>query len=233
MVRGDARSPAVDDYVKAVYSLAERHATVTTSLIADRLGVSPSSVSGMVRRLVELGLVEHARYAGVSLTSRGTGAALAVLRRHRLLETFLVRELNYGWDEVHDEAEVLEHHISETLLARIDARLGHPRVDPHGDPIPDAQGHTAPVHARQLSTLEPGTRGRLSRVEDSDPAALRYLSERSISLGDTVELLERQPFGGPFRVRTGASSTAHEHDLGPGLAALMWIDTDVTAAQPG
>ena len=226
------RSPAVDSYLKAVYSLGERDgAPVTTSRVADRLGVLASSVSGMVRRLVELGLLAHRPYGGITLTAEGSRAALAVLRRHRLLETYLVAELGYGWDEVHDEAEALEHHVSDTLLERIDARLGHPRFDPHGDPIPDPEGRLDPVSAQRLSTLEPGSRGRLVRVDDDDPMMLRYLTERAVELGDTVELVERRPFDGPFLVRCGRDARATDHELGPALAAAIWVD--LGPPQPG
>jgi len=215
-----AASSAVENYLKVIYSLGERDsAPVTTSRLAKRLGVAPSSVSGMLRRLVELGLAEHRRYGQVTLTAAGTAAALQVLRRHRLLEMYLVAELGYTWDEVHDDAEVLEHGVSERLLARMDAKLEHPTVDPHGDPIPSAEGRIAAVAAARLSTLAPGARGPLVRVDDTDPAVLRHLSEHGIALGQSVELLARRPFDGPFVARVGD----HEHDLAPQLAAALWI----------
>ncbi|HSK61637.1 MAG TPA: metal-dependent transcriptional regulator, partial [Actinomycetospora sp.] len=160
-----SRTVAVDDYLKAIYALDERgEGPATTTGLARRLGVGASSVSGMLRRLADQGFVEHRPYGGVRLTESGARAALDVLRRHRLLETYLVRELGYGWDEVHDEAEVLEHHVSPTLLDRMDARLGRPRFDPHGDPIPAADGSVAPFAGRRFATLEPGDRGTLVRV---------------------------------------------------------------------
>ncbi len=217
-------TPAVDDYLKVVYSLIERGAGhVGTSALAGKLGVSASSVSGMVRRLVGSGLVEHRPYGGITLTAAGTARALQVLRRHRLLECYLVAELGYGWEEVHDEAEVLEHHISDLLLSRIDAKLGHPSFDPHGDPIPGEDGSLPTVSARRLSTVDPGTRGRLVRVDDEDPDKLRYLAECAVSLGDTLTLVERRPFGGPYRVCTGEGADATEHEIGPALAEALWV----------
>lgn len=218
-------SAAVDDYLKAIYAAQERgEGPASTTGLARRLGVGASSVSGMVRRLAEQGLVEHRRYGGIRLTDEGTRAALAVLRRHRLLETYLVRELGYGWDEVHVEAEVLEHHVSERLLARMDARLGHPRFDPHGDPIPGTDGTIAPFEGRRFSTLEPGDRGLLTRVDDGDPAMLAWLREHALELGVTLELLARRPFGGPFLVRiTGEEVGERELDLGPELAEALWV----------
>jgi DtxR family transcriptional regulator, Mn-dependent transcriptional regulator len=215
-------STAIDDYVKSVYKLVEQHGTATTSRLALRLGVSASSVSGMVRKLSDLGLVEHRPYAGVTLTEEGRRHALSMLRRQRLLETFLVQELGYGWDEVQDEAEVLEHYVSTTFLERIDARMGHPVVDPHGDPIPDESGRTVEQRARQLSTLEADERGRLVRVDDDDPALLRHLKERGFSLGIDVHMRGRHPFGGSFVVSVDADD--EEHLLGPELAAAMWLD---------
>lgn len=217
-------TPAVDDYLKVVYSLLERgDGHVGTSALAGKLGVSASSVSGMVRRLVGSGLVAHRPYGGITLTADGTARALQVLRRHRLLECYLVSELGYGWDEVHDEAEVLEHHISDLLLSRIDTKLGHPSFDPHGDPIPREDGTLPSVSARRLSTVDPGTRGRLVRVDDEDPDKLRYLAECAVALGDTLTMLERRPFGGPFRVSTGDGDDATEHEIGPALAEALWV----------
>ncbi|GLZ52962.1 transcriptional regulator [Actinomycetospora sp. NBRC 106378] len=220
-VEGGAHSAAVDDYVKAVYKLVESEGTATTSRLALRLGLSASSVSGMARKLADLGLVEHRPYAGLTLTEAGRRHALSMLRRHRLIETFLVQELGYGWDEVQDEAEVLEHYVSDTFLARIDARLGHPEVDPHGDPIPDPEGRTVEQEACVLSLLETGSTGRLVRVDEEDPAVLRHLKERGFGLGTEVVMRGRHPFGGSFIVSLGGDP--EEHLLGPELAAAMWV----------
>lgn len=225
MDSGAAHTAAVENYLKVIYSLAERDGSpATTSRLAERLGVLASSASGMVRRLVELGLVEHRPYGEITLTEPGTTAALSVVRRHRLVEMYLVSELGFGWDEVHDEAEVLEHAVSDRLLERMDARLGRPRFDPHGDPIPGSDGVPA-VHAQRLSTVAPGTRGRLVRVDDTDPQMLRHLSERAIGLGEALELIDRRPFDGPFVVRSGDKGRVREHDFAPALAAALWIDS--------
>jgi DtxR family transcriptional regulator, Mn-dependent transcriptional regulator len=220
-----ARTAAVDDYIKAIYGVDERgQGPASTTALAKRLGVGASSVSGMLRKLAEQGLVEHRPYGGVRLTDAGRRAALDVVRRHRLLETYLVQELGYGWDEVHVEAEVLEHAVSPTLLDRMDARLGHPRFDPHGDPIPAADGTVAEFEGRRLATLEPGDGGRLVRVDDGDPAMLAWLREQEVALGVGVELLARRPFGGPFLVRLTPGDTSRELDLGPELADALWVD---------
>ncbi|MEJ2865188.1 metal-dependent transcriptional regulator [Actinomycetospora flava] len=219
------RTAAVDDYIKAIYAVYERgEGPASTTALAKRLGVGASSVSGMLKKLTDQGLVEHRPYGGVRLTDDGTRAALDVLRRHRLLETYLVRELGYGWDEVHDEAEVLEHHVSSTLLDRMDARLGHPRFDPHGDPIPAADGTVADFAGRRFATLEPGDRGRLVRVDDTEPAMLTWLREQAVELGVTLELLARRPFGGPFQVRVSGPAPDADLDLGPELADALWVD---------
>lgn len=213
-------SPAVQDYLKVIFSLGERDdAPVTTSRLAERVGVSASSASGMIRRLAELGLVEHERYSAVRLTAAGLAEALRMVRRHRLLETFLVVECGYGWDEVHDEAEVLEHAVSEKFLDRIDARLGHPTRDPHGDPIPRPDGSIDTLPARRATALGDGERGVLIRVDDTDPAVLRELDSLGIALGDTIELDERLPFGGPYAIRAGGTA----HHLGPRLAHALWV----------
>ena len=216
-------SEAIQDYAKAIYALATRsHAPVTTNALAERLGVTPASASAMVKKLSERGLVEHERYRGVELTDAGERVALEVLRHHRLLELYLAEHLGVPWDRVHDEAEALEHVISEDLEARIAAKLGNPTHDPHGDPIPDAQLRIEQDTTRKLTDLEPGDRGRFVRVSDSDPAMLRYLDERGIQLGDRLEVVDRQPFEGPLTVRFGAQ----EHVLGGALAEAMRVELD-------
>ena len=204
-----------------MYALEGREgAAVSTNELAARLGVTPGSVSAMVRKLAELGVVEHEPYRGVKLTARGRRVALEVLRHHRLLELFLAEELGMPWDRVHAEAEVLEHVLSEDLEALIAARLGNPRVDPHGDPIPTAQFEIEETSSASLDELPVGTAGRFVRVSDSDPAMLRYLAEQGIGLGDRVEVVGRQPFGGPVFVRCDG----RELPLGGRLAAAMRIE---------
>src|ERR1700710_1164866 len=172
------RSTAVQDYAKAIYALELRGGeAVSTNALAERLGVTPASASGMVKRLGELGLVEHQPYRGVSLTDDGRRVALEVMRHHRLLELYLVQTLGVPWDRVHQEAEVLEHVLSEELEALIAAKLGDPTHDPHGDPIPSADLVIEEEETERLSALEPGTEGTLVRVSDAEPEMLRYLGE--------------------------------------------------------
>lgn len=223
MVEEATLSSHIQDYAKAVYALEARHGTaVSTNDLADRLGVTPGSVSGMVRRLAELGLVAHEPYRGVRLTDQGRRVALEVLRHHRLIELFLASELGMPWDRVHDEAEVLEHVISEDLERLIAERLGHPTLDPHGDPIPTDAFDIDEGDTRSLDELEPGAAGTFVRVSDSDPAMLRYLADHGIALGARVQITDRQPFGGPVFVRVGD----RELPLGGELARAMRIDVE-------
>ncbi len=197
-------SAAVEDYAKAIYALQERGTgTVSTTAIAERLGVTPASASGMVKRLGELGLVEHERYRGVVLTDQGRRVALEVMRHHRLLEMFLFESLGVPWDQVHAEAEVLEHVLSEELEELIAAKLGNPTRDPHGDPIPSRDLQIEEVPTRSLQSMDVGMAGTFARVSDSDPDMLRFLAKRGIAPGDTFEVVEKQPFGGPLFVRFG------------------------------
>src|ERR1700751_2320514 len=176
------RSQAVQDYAKAIYALELRDGeAVSTNALADRLGVTPASASGMVKRLDELGLVEHQPYRGVSLTEDGRRVALEVMRHHRLLELYLVKSLGVPWDRVHAEAEVLEHVLSEELEELIATKLGNPTHDPHGDPIPSRELTIDEAQTESLQSLDPGARGTFTRVSDSDPEMLRYLAERGIA----------------------------------------------------
>jgi DtxR family transcriptional regulator, Mn-dependent transcriptional regulator len=219
----DFISVSVQDYAKAVYALEAREgAAVSTNELAERLGVTPGSVSAMLRKLSEVGLVEHQPYHGVRLTGQGRRVALEVLRHHRLLELFLAEELGMLWDRVHAEAEILEHVLSDELEALIAARLGDPTVDPHGDPIPTVEFGIAERETHSLDELEPGLAGRFVRVSDSDPEMLRYLADHGIALGDHLEIVDRQPFGGPVFVRFGE----REHPIGGELARAMRIEID-------
>jgi DtxR family transcriptional regulator, Mn-dependent transcriptional regulator len=218
------QSPAVQDYAKAIYALEARRepgSAVPTTELAQRLGVTPGSVSQMVKRLDELELVTHVPYRGVVLTEAGRRIALEVIRHHRLLELYLVRSLGVPWDRVHDEAEVLEHVLSEQLEERIASQLGDPTHDPHGDPIPSADLVLTEGETRSLAELAPGDAGTFVRVSDSDPAKLRYLQDRGIGLGDRCEVIAREPFGGPLTVRFGAAA----HALGGELTHVMRIET--------
>jgi DtxR family Mn-dependent transcriptional regulator len=219
----DSISPAVQDYAKAVYALEARGSgAVSTNDLAERLGVTPGSASAMVRKLSEVGLVEHEPYHGVRLTQKGRRVALEVLRHHRLIELFLAEELGMPWDRVHAEAEVLEHAISEDLEQLIADRLGHPKLDPHGDPIPTEGFEIDERPTRSLDELSPGAVGRFVRVSDSEPEMLRYLAEQGIALGDHLRVTGRQPFGGPVFVSVGE----REQPLGGDLARAMRIELE-------
>ena len=213
---------AVQDYAKAIYALQERAEgdAVTTTAVADRLGVTPGSVSAMLKKLDAAGLVTHEPYRGVGLTPQGQRVALEVIRHHRLIELFLAEVLDMPWDRVHDEAEVLEHVISEELEDLIAAKLGNPTADPHGDPIPTAELELPEQRCVALQDLGPGSRGRFARVSDADPEMLRWLAERDVRPGDALEVLDRQPFGGPLTVAVGGTV----HVLGGGIAAAMRIE---------
>jgi DtxR family Mn-dependent transcriptional regulator len=213
----------IEDYAKAIYALQERGTgTVTTTAVAERLGVTAGSVSAMLKKLGELGLVSHQRYHGVRLTPAGRRVALEVIRHHRLLELFLAEVLDMPWDRVHKEAEVLEHVLSSELEEIIAAKLGNPTHDPHGDPIPTADFQIDEGHTRSLADLQPGDSGLFVRISDSDPAMLRYLGERGVTPGARLEVVERQPFGGPLFVRFSGDSDVHP--LGGDLARAMRVE---------
>ena len=183
-------SPVSDDYLKAIYHHTEwQDSAITPSQLAGVLGLAPSSVTEMVKKLASQGLVTHRPYGPVSLTAAGQRRAAAVIRRHRLIETWLVREFDYAWDEVHDEAEVLEHSLSDRLLEGIDARLGRPRFDPHGDAIPDADGSVHREPFVLLAEAPTGHAGRGLRVSDRDPELLRALVDRGIDVGHEIEVV--------------------------------------------
>lgn len=213
---------AVEDYVKVIYAHTEwQPEPITTSVLAARLGLAASSVTEMVKKLVGFGLVEHERYGAITLTADGNAQALRMLRRHRLIETWLVEEFGYSWDEVHDEAEVLEHTLSDRLLDAIDEKLGHPVRDPHGDPIPTRYGHVLQPPAVLLRDARPGLVGAVVRISDSDPRLLRHLTAESITIDRELTVLGRRPFGGSFAVLV--DGTEGERDLGDQALASIWI----------
>src|SRR3954447_5333549 len=221
MAKEDSISAAVEDYAKAIYALqVAAGGPVTNNALAERLGVSAASASNMVKKLDGLGLVEHVPYHGVVLTPAGRRVALEVLRHHRLLELYLAQSLGVPWDRVHDEAEVLEHHISEELEELIAKALGNPTHDPHGDPIPTRELEILEEVACTLDSLEPGQRGRFTRISDQNPEMLRYLADRGIAPGDDFEVMDKQPFGGPLFVRFGDET----HVVGGLLAAAMRVE---------
>jgi DtxR family transcriptional regulator, Mn-dependent transcriptional regulator len=212
---------AVEDYVKVIYAHTEwQPDPITPSVLASRLGLKPSSVTEMVKRLTGLGLVEHRPYSAVTLTPDGASLALRMVRRHRLIETWLVQEHGYGWDEVHDEAEVLEHAISDRLLASIDELLGHPERDPHGDPIPTVGGDIRIPDALLLQNAPEGSRVRVARISDQDPELLRYLDDNQIALDATFTVVGRSQFGGGFGVRLADGT---ELSLGDLALTSIWV----------
>lgn len=201
---GDIRvTHAMEDYLKAIYRLAQDdgRGPVTTQRLAEELGFTGPSVTNMVKRLDELKLLVHNRYHGVTLTPAGEQVALEVVRHHRLLELYLLEALGYDWDEVHAEAERLEHHVSDQFEQRMEAALGYPQFDPHGDPIPTRDGEVPEVRDRLLADCEAGFHGTISRVSDRDPNLLRHLTSLGIKPGVAVSVIEHMPFDGPLRVR--------------------------------
>jgi DtxR family Mn-dependent transcriptional regulator len=219
-------SSVAQDYLKVIWTAQEWSVDkVSTKMLAERIGVSASTASESIRKLADQGLVDHEKYGAVTLTDAGRLAALAMVRRHRLMETFLVRELGYGWDEVHDEAEVLEHAVSDRMLDRIDAKLGFPTRDPHGDPIPAADGRVPAPDARQLSMCRDGDAATVARISDADPEMLRYFDSVGISLDSRLTVLARRDFAGMISVgvqRPGGSAAATV-DLGNPAAEAIWV----------
>lgn len=219
-------SAAIEDYLKTIYLLQQEHQQVSTSLLAIRLGFALASVTGMLQKLARLGLVEYTPYHGVALTDAGLHDALTVLRHHRLLELFLVKSLGYSWEEVHEEAEILEHVLSERLEARIAAQLGHPTADPHGDPIPLPDG-TLPTSASQsLADTPVGTHAQIVRVTDQAPEHLRYLATLGLVPGAAVTIRARAPFDGPLTVGVGEAI----HPLDSRIARALLVEH--TATEP-
>jgi DtxR family Mn-dependent transcriptional regulator len=224
------RTTAVEDYAKAIYTLeVRRDEPVSTNALAERLSITAGSVSAMLRKLDELGLTTHVPYRGVRLTPGGRRIALEVLRHHRLLESYLAEVLGMPWDRVHAEAEVLEHVLSEDLEALIAEKLGHPTVDPHGDPIPSVDLELQELATERMENLQPGDEGLFVRISDSDPEMLRYLAERGIAPGEGFTVVDRQPFGGPLFVRFGES----EHALGGRLASAMRVVVEQRSSAVG
>ena len=207
-------SLTVENYVKAIYLIGAAHQgkTVATGQLAGALGVSPGSVTSMLKTLSESGLATYTPYEGVGLTATGTALALRVIRRHRLIELFLAKTLDLNWAEVHEEAEHMEHAVSDLLVDRIDAYLGHPVVDPHGDPIPRADGSVESPVVRPLAVCSPGDEFRLARVVDQSPQFLRYLTEAGLSLGTAGRVTANRPEAGTVTVEfdTGETTLARE-----------------------
>lgn len=206
-------SRSAEDYLKAVYHLSNGGAPVSTTALAEILAVAPASVSGMIKRLSEQGWLEHVPYRGVELTAEGRRVALRMLRRHRLIEAYLVEFLGYTWDTVHDEAERLEHAVSDLMVERMATALGHPHVDPHGDPIPTVDGTIAEFIHVPLSDLEPGEVATLRRVSTSDDSRLRYLATTGLVPGARLRVVGREPFNGPVTVEVSGARRVVGHEL--------------------
>lgn len=215
-----AFSQAVEDYVKAVYELQQSERTVATTELAERVGASPAAATKMLKHLASLGLLEHTPYYGARLTVSGEQIALEVLRHHRLIELFLHERLGYSWDEVHREADILEHHISEMMEDRLAKLLGDPTLNPHGEPIPTRDGAIAARRGTSLAEAEPGAKLVVLRVADRDPAALQYLQNIGIALGVTIDVLEKQPFNGPLTL----SLNEKTHIIGRELAGHVFVE---------
>jgi len=220
MSAGAVPTAVVEDYVKVIYSHTEwQPEPITSSVLAQRLGLAASSVTEMVKKLSASGLVTHVPYGAVTLTQEGKVLALRMLRRHRLMEAWLVESFGYRWNEVHDEAEVLEHAVSDRLLEMISEKLGNPLRDPHGDPIPRADGTVVQPDAVLVREAPDGFSGTVVRISDRDPNLLQHLGEQGFALDALVEVVERRPFGGALCVRVAGS----EVDLGDEAAQAIWI----------
>ena len=235
----DSLTRMAQDYLRTIFKVQEwSPEPVAITELAERMEVATSTASGNVRKLAADGFVQHQRYGGVELTAAGRSAAVQMARRHRLLETFLVERLGYSWDEVHDEAENLEHAVSDTFIERIEADLGFPTHDPHGDPIPDRHGVMVVTKTRELAEAGPGGCGVITRISDDDPQVLRYLTGHGIEVGTHVRVLDVQPGAGVVRIeveRAGApehaaepivEQTAEQIDLGLAAAQTIWLAAD-------
>lgn len=220
-------SPAMEDYLKIIYLLQQDNEVVSTSMVAERKEVSAASATGMIKKLAQMEMVDHEPYRGLRLTDAGEKKALETLRHHRLLELFLTEKLGFSWDEVHDEADRLEHHISEALEARISAALGDPTHDPHGDPIPSIAGILPAVELHSLTELGAGGAGIIARVQTQDDEILRYLAEMGLGLNVAVEVLSIAPFDGPILLRVdGTREVSVGRQLGDRVLVLHVAEPD-------
>lgn len=211
-------APRISDCLKVIYTMQERGLKVSTSAVSERLRVSDATVTMLFKDFAAVGWVEHVPYRGVRLTELGTRKAMEVIRHHRLLELYLARQLGYSWDKVHEEADKLEHVISEEFEDKIDSLLGYPTVDPHGDPIPSKDGIISTRSGRSLLELQDGQHARVLRVNDQDADKLRYLGQLGLYPEVNVQVIERAPFDGPLRILVGDAPNQAEHQLGAGLA---------------
>ncbi len=214
-------SQSVEDFLKAVYTLQREGDRVSTNALADALRISAPAVTDMAQRLVEEGTVDYLKYRGVRLTEEGERVALQMLRRHRLIETYLVRDLGYQLHEIHDEAEALEHSVSDRFIEAIARKLGEPSYDPHGDPIPNLEGIMQERNLQPLSTLRPNSRARIRRFIMDDPAMLQNTQERGLTMGVTLEVVARDPFEGPVTVRLDAEGS---QTIGHKMASSILVE---------
>lgn len=214
-------TPATEDYLKTIYKLQENAEAASTNAVADRMGVSAASVTNMMKRLSETGLVEHQPYQAIRLTDAGRKIALEIIRHHRLLEVYMAEALGFTWDQVDAEAERLEHVISEEFEDKIDAMLGYPKTDPHGSPIPAKDGSIARTDHDRLSDMEPGRTVVVRRVTDTDPALLRYLAKLGLRPQNIVEVMSKEPFDGPMFLRVGGE----EHHVGHQVARSVLVES--------
>ncbi len=212
-------SESAQDYLKAIWKLQAAHGEATTSALAGELGVSPASATAMLKKLDRLGLVQHEPYHGARLTPAGERVALEVIRHHRLLELYLKEALGLSWDQVHAEAERLEHYLSDEVEARIDAALGYPTRDPHGDPIPTAELVLETGERRTLVDVAAGDEAVVRRVPDSDPELLRYLADLGLVPECPVVMIEQAPFEGPVTLEIGGAT----HSIGRSVAARIEV----------
>jgi len=216
-------SRSVEDYLKTIYQLCEHTAEAATTEIAQRLGIAPASVTGMIKRMAEQGLLAHEPYRGVQLTLEGQKAALGVMRRHRILETYLITKLGYDWAGVHEEAERLEHAVSDELIERMAFALGNPKYDPHGAPIPTRDGDIERPSLVTLAALEVNERATIRQVGDDDSERLRYLKTLGLTPMVPVAVVDRKPFGGPITIRVGETDT-RDQVIGPELAECLFVE---------
>ncbi len=223
-------SATMRDYLAEIYRLGQGGVWVSTTALAERLNVSGPAAVRMVRRLHQGGLVDHLPYRGVRLTPAGSKAALLGIRRHRLVERFLVDVLKFGWHEIHEEADELQKGITQRLEDRIDELMDHPATCPHGDPIPTREGFMPDLNDKPLTVVPPGATGRITRVKSHEPEKLRYLAEIGLVPGTSFELVNRAPFNGPLRVKI--ESTGREQVIGVELAAALWVTSQIPARPP-
>jgi len=226
-------APRISDCLKLIHAMQERGQKVSTSAVSEHLRVSDATATMLFKDFAAVGWVEHVPYRGVRLTPLGERKAMEVIRHHRLLELYLAQELGYSWDKVHAEADRLEHVISEEFEDKLDELLGHPTVDPHGDPIPRKDGTITIRKGRTLAEMKDGETAQILRVSDQDSDKLCYLGQLGLYPETQVQVLERAPFGGPLRIRVGQGETETEQMLGPELAADIVVSTPDTQELPG